>query len=760
MATSRREFIQIGGAGLGAAALGSGLTTKWWGLDPDVVHDPGTDGDQVIPTFCELCFWKCGVLAHVKDGKVTKLVGNPEHPLSRGKLCPRGTGGTGLLYDPDRLKKPLLRRTGKRGAQDFEEVSWEKALDFTAEKLLKIKKVCGSDKVALFSHGFGGSFFKHLLFAYGSANVTAPSYGQCRGPREVGFNLTYGASLGSPEVLDIAHSRCLTLIGSHLGENMHNTQVQDFAQMIANGGQLVVVDPRFSTAAGKARYWLPIRPGTDLALLLAWTHVILNEGLYDRDYVEKNATGLEELRAHVADKTPEWAFTETTIAPSTIVETARFIAGSRPASLIHPGRHVTWYGDDVQRSRAIAILNALLGSWGRRGGIFVPTQMSVPKYPVPDYSEKAKAAQDHPDGVIYPFAEEVLSHGVCDATVPGRITGKGCPIKGWIVYGSNLLQALPQRKNVEEAIQKLDLLVTIDVLPAEIVGYADVVLPEATYLERWDDISPVPWSEPYLAIRQQVVPPMYESKPGWWIAKELAKRLDLGQYFPWESGEQLVTERLKAGGHDVERLRTKGVIKGTPVPVRTDEGLELTFATPSKKIELYSKRMADAGLPPLPPYTRHEQPVDGQFRLLFGRTPTHTFGRTTNNRFLSEVYSENEVWLNAKAAKEQGLANGEVVTLVNQDGVRSQPVKLKVTQRIRPDCVFVVHGYGHTNPGLKFAKGRGMDDQTLVTRIAIDPVAGTTGMSVNFVTIEKTAGTAATDRPLSPGGAAASRAEA
>ena len=743
MTTSRREFIQIGGAGLGAAALGSGLTTKWWGLDRDVVHDPGTDGEQVVPTFCELCFWKCGVLAHVKGGRVTKLVGNPEHPLSRGRLCPRGTGGTGLLYDPDRLKKPLLRRGTKRGGQEFEEVSWEKALDFTAEQLLRIQKDCGPDKVALFSHGFGGSFFKHLLFAYGSANVTAPSYGQCRGPREVGFNLTYGASLGSPEVLDIANSRVLTLIGSHLGENMHNTQVQDFAQMIAKGGQLVVVDPRFSTAAGKARYWLPIKPGTDLALLLAWIHVILDEGLYDRDYVEKYAVGLDELRNHVADKTPEWAFTETTIPAATIAETARFIAGARPASLVHPGRHVTWYGDDVQRTRAIAILNALLGSWGRRGGIFVPTQMPVPKYPVPDYAVKPKATQDHPNGVSYPFAEEVLSHGVCDATVPGRLGGPGCPIKAWIVYGSNLLQALPQRNNVLEAIQKLDLLVAVDVLPAEITGWADVVLPEATYLERWDDIAPIPWSEPFLAVRQQVVPPMYESKPGWWIAKELGKRLGLGDYFPGESGEQLVTERLRKGGYDVDRLKAKGVVKGAPVPVRTEEGLQLAFATPSKKIELYSKQMADVGLPPLPPYTRHEQPADGQFRLLFGRTPTHTFGRTTNNRFLSEVYSENEVWLNAKAAREQGLAGGDVVTLVNQDGARSQPARLKVTQRIRPDCVFVVHGYGHTSPGLKFAKGRGMDDQSLVTRVAIDPVAGSTGMSVNFVTIERAAGASA-----------------
>ena len=145
MATNRREFIQIGGAGLGAAALGSGLTTKWWGLDPDVVHDPGTDGDRVVPTFCELCFWKCGVLAHVKDGKVTKISGNPEHPLSRGKLCPRGTGGTGLLYDPDRLKQPLLRRREARASRTSRRSPGTKALDFVAEKLAQIKKVHGPE---------------------------------------------------------------------------------------------------------------------------------------------------------------------------------------------------------------------------------------------------------------------------------------------------------------------------------------------------------------------------------------------------------------------------------------------------------------------------------------------------------------------------------------------------------------------------------------------------------------------------------------
>jgi thiosulfate reductase/polysulfide reductase chain A len=199
----------------------------------------------------------------------------------------------------------------------------------------------------------------------------------------------------------------------------------------------------------------------------------------------------------------------------------------------------------------------------------------------------------------------------------------------------------------------------------------------------------------------------------------------------------MVEARLAKGGYDVAEILTNGVLHGKPVPVTTEDGLELTFGTPSKKIELFSKQMADAGLPPLPVYTRHEEPPPGQFRLLFGRTPVHTFGRTTNNRFLSTVTDGNQVWLNAKVARERGLKDGEDVVLVNQDGVRSLAAPLKATERIRADCVFVVHGYGHTSPGLKFAKGRGLGDDGLVTRIAVDPVSGSTGMSVNFVSVDR-----------------------
>lgn len=732
---TRRQFLKIGGAAAGAAALGGGLTTRWFGLDGDPVDDPGTDGDRVVPSFCELCFWKCGILAHVKDGRVTKITGNPAHPLSRGRLCPRGTGGIGLLYDPDRLKKPMIRRE-KRGQQEFQEVSWEAALDYTAEAMLRIREKHGPEAMALYSHGYGGSWFKHLLKAYGSANIAAPSYAQCRGPREVAFQLTFGSTVGSPENLDLDHSRAIALIGSHLGENMHNTQVQDFSRAIDRGASLIVVDPRYSTAAGKARWWLPIKPGTDLALLLAWMHVLIEEGLYDRDYVEKYTVGFDRLKAHVADKTPEWAFTRTTIRPEVIVETARALGGARPAALVHPGRHVVWYGDDTQRSRAIAILNALLGSWGRKGGFFIPQALSLPSYPYTKYAYHPKAPPDAPKNSVYPLADEVLASGLCMASIPGTAA---YDVKGWLVYGTNLIQALPQPDVVQKAIQALDFIAVVDVLPMEIVGWADVVLPEATYLERCDEIDAPPWREPFAAVRQPVVEPMYDSKPGWWIARELALRLGLKDYFPWKDSVEYAMHRVHGAGLSCDEMRRTGVIRGPRVPVYFEDGLEPSFATPSGKIEIWSQRMEEAGIGGLPDYTPPEEPPPGMFRLLFGRAPMHTFGRTSNNRFLASVERGNELWLNARVATELGLRSGEMVVCVNQDGVRSEPLPLKATERIRPDCVYLVHGYGHDAKGLSFARGRGASDSRLVTRVRVDPAMGGTGMNVNFVRVERAA---------------------
>jgi thiosulfate reductase/polysulfide reductase chain A len=744
---SRRRFLKIAGAGAGVAAASASLTRL-----PARGASSGSveRGIRTVPTFCDLCFWKCNAVATVRDGVLWKIEGNPEDPLSRGRLCPRGTGGVGAHFDPDRLRSPLLRAS-IRGEERWTEVTWDEALGHVAEKMLKIKAEHGPEAVALFSHGIGGTFLKHTVKAFGSPNLAAPSFAQCRGPRDVGFELTFGEAIGSPERTDIRSARCLVLIGSHLGENMHNTQVQEFAFAVGAGATVIVADPRFSIAASKAKHYLPIRPGTDLALLLAWMNVLVGEGLYDKDYVAAHGFGFEAFAAEIAASTPEWAYPETGIEPELIRETAREMARHRPATLVHPGRHATWYGDDTQRSRAIALLNALLGSWGREGGFYQPASMDVPGYPYPPYPKSEKGKVDNPvrDGRPasaggaggnpadrrFPFASEALTTGIREAT----ITGKPYPVKGWLVYATNLIQALPNEAETIRAVQALDLLVVVDVVGSEIAGWADVVLPEAVYLERYEELNVELFREPFVALRQPVVEPPADQKPNWWIARQLAVKLGLEAFYPWKTIEEYLDRRLKGAGLSLAELRKKGVVRGPRPPIYYEEGVPPAFSTPSKKIEFYSVPLAEAGFDPVPRFRRPPAGPPGSFRLLFGRTPVHTFSRTQTNPVLAQAMDENEVWLNADVAERSGLKTGDRVRLRNQDGVVSLPVKVKATQAIRADCVYMVHGFGHTSKMLRRALGRGASDAQLVTRYETDPLMGGTGMNVNFVTLEPVA---------------------
>jgi len=728
---SRRKFLKITGATIGAAAAG-GAAMKAFTVFSRPPLSP-THGLSKIPTYCDLCFWKCGAIAYVRDGALWKIEGNPEDPLSRGRLCPRGSGGVGAHSDPDRLKRPLMRKR-QRGEEAWAEVTWDEAFDFIARKLNSIKAQYGPEAVALFSHGIGGNFLKHTMKAYGTPNISAPSFAQCRGPRDVGFRLTFGEDVSSPERTDIRNARCLVLIGSHLGENMHNTQVQEFAEAIESGASIIVVDPRFSVAASKAKHYLPIKAGTDLALLLAWMNVIVAENLYDAEYVRNHGFGFEQFAASLRPYTPDWAYPETGIEPDVIRETAREMARYRPATLVHPGRHATWYGDDTQRSRAIALLNALLGSWGRKGGFYYPQSMDVPNYPYPPYPVSTRGKVDNPNHK-YPFANEPITTGIRNAT----ITGQPYPIKGWMVYATNLLHALPNERETVEAIRNLDLLVVIDVIPSEIAGWADVVLPESVYLERHDDLNVEWFRDPFVAIRQPVVESPDDQKPNWWIAKRLAGALGLGSYYPWKNIEEYLEYRLKGAGLSYDELKQKGIIRGPKQPIYFEEGIKPEFATPSGKIEFYSVQLANAGFDPVPKYTPPKEGPPGSFRLLYGRAPVHSFSRTHSNRILSDMMDENEVWVNADVAARNGWESGNYVRLRNQDGVVSNRVKVKVTERIRPECVYLVHGFGHTSKGLRHAWGKGASDAQLITRYETDALMGGTGMNVNFVTLEPAA---------------------
>jgi thiosulfate reductase/polysulfide reductase chain A len=264
--------------------------------------------------------------------------------------------------------------------------------------------------------------------------------------------------------------------------------------------------------------------------------VLVAENLYDKEYVAKYGFGFEQFAASVAACTPEWAYPETGIEPELIRSTAREMARCKPATLVHPGRHVTWYGDDAQRSRAIALLNALLGSWGRKGGFYYPVSMDVPGYAYPEYPKAQKDKVDNPGGK-YPFADESITTGIREAT----LAGKPYPIKGWFVYATNLMEALPNAQETIQAMQNLDLMVVVDVIPSEIAGWADVVLPESIYLERHDDLNVEWFREPFVALRQPVVRSPHDQKPNWWIARTLANKLGLGNYFPWKDIEDKCT---------------------------------------------------------------------------------------------------------------------------------------------------------------------------------------------------------------------------
>lgn len=732
---TRRQFIKISAVATGGLAVIKPALS--WA--PDFLKKDITPLDeskaQRFPTFCEVCFWKCaGFTYHNKEGKIQKIIGNKNDPHSNGRFCPRGTGGIGMYYDNDRLKTPMKRVAGKDGADDyFEEVSWDDAFDMIAANMKKIAKEHGPESMALLYHASSGSYFKHLMKAYGSKNIAKPSYAQCLGPREAGFVATFGAGVSSPEPTDIKNTQCLVLIGNHVGENMHNGYVQEVADALERGVSIVTVDPRFSTIASKSKYWLPIKPATDMALLLSWIHVIIYEELYDKKYVEQYTFGLDELKSHVKNFTPEWAYTKTDINPKDIRDTAYEMAKAAPATIVHPGRHTTWYGDDTQRTRAIAILNALLGSYGKKGGWYFAEKKAVPTFPHPEYPHPKWTWKDI-TRKTYKSAGTGISNDLIKASLPSNTNEH--KIKGWFVVGTNLLSTVPDQQITLDAINNLDFMCVVDTMPAEITGYADLILPECTYLERYDDIRSSQHRFPNIALRMPAAAPRFNSKPGWWMAKQIAERLGLGDYFAYDTVEEELDWKFKQMGTSLEEMKKIGVKQfDKEKALYLEEDEEYYFNTDTGKIELYSLDLEAKGYDPMPKYTEHKQPDPGFYRLIYGRAPMHTFGRTSNNPNLVDLMDENKVWVNPKVAKIWGIEADQEVWLENQDGKQSTfSIKVRITERIRHDSVYMIHGFGSTKKELSRAYGKGASDSELITNVKYDPIMGGTGMRENFVT--------------------------
>ncbi len=725
---SRRSLLKSAGA-VTAAAVTSSRSSEAEAFDLLPVPEAPVP-DRVVPSFCEVCFWNCGLKAHVKGNRVLYVTGHPDHPSSRGKLCARGNAGADFITNPDRLRYPMVR-VGKRGEGKFERVGWPVAYRTIAEGFQRIKAKHGSRALAVFYHGKSGPMVRNMMIAFGCPNYAAPAYAQCKGPRNVGYKLTFGVKLPSPEPLDLDRTDCMVLFGSHLGENAHNSQVQQFVAARRRGASLVVLDPRLSTVAARADLWLPVRPGSDTAVILAWLHLLIARDRYDRTFVEQHCTGFEQLAAHVKPFTPAWAAKQAGVPARDIERAYDMMVKAMPAVVVHPGRHVTWYGEaDTQRARGQAILNALLGAWWREGGTFRPSRPTLADFPGPDYPE----LPDHVDKAAerFPFALEPTTNGIRDATR----TGKPYPIKGWFVHGTNLIQSMPNVHHTEEALRALDFLAVCDVQPTEITRWADVLLPEDIYLERYDDLSAWPGKRPFIALRQPAVTSPYDTRPGWRIAKELGTALGVGDFFAFDTIEQFLEARLVGTGVTLAQLKRDGVaFPKVDVKPYLAPGEQVHWHTPSGKVELYSERLKAAGFDPLPVHRPLPEPPRGMLRLLYGRSPMHTFGRTQNLQILGDLDPGNCLWLNPCCAKALGIKHRTPVMLENPHGDLTGPLVARISERVQKKTVYTVHGFGHRAPGLRQTCCTGGSDTDVIDDYAVDPISGGTGMRVQFVRV-------------------------
>ena len=722
---NRRRFLTwtTGGA-LGAAAAGYILKLE---------HTPETREEGVnrveIPTTCEMCVNKCSLIAVVENGVVHKLNPNPASPKSRGMLCARGNAGIQQVYDPARLKKPLIR-AGERGEGKWRPATWEEAWDFAAKKLSAVKEKYGPQGSLWSStESFQEIFFKNLGLSFGSPNIV-------RHPTLclASVNLAYSATFGTVPAFDLANAKYIVMSGANRFESFITPDTMDLIESTTERkARLIYLDPRFTITASKSDEWYPIKPGTDLAFILAMLHVIVGENRYDKEFVSTYTVGFDKLAEHVKSYTPEWAERETEIPAKAIVQITHEFSDAAPRAVFYAGRRSSWYRDDFHSRRAQAILNAVVGSWDREGGMVPNGKIALgeleffpwddPVAPRVEEIDKNFPMAAKGDGVYLKLRENVL------AATP-------YPVKAWMIHKQDPMNALPDQAKTIRMLQQMDFVGVVDVQMSDTAWYADVIFPESTYLERQDPAEVMSGICPVVVYRQPVIKPLHDTKPTLDIVQGLAKRLNLSQYFDFTI-EQWVNAQLKELPLEtpVDYLKKHGIYAPPGFPkYGTTLNAEHRFVTKSGKIELFSERLQELGYDPLPIYQSPTPPPAGMLRLILGRKAYFTHANSTNNPWLNAFDSENRLWLNPVTADSLGVADGQLVEATSTVG--SVRLKAKITQEIRPDCTFMLHGFGKRAKWQRLTAGVGACDAQIL-ETAWDKVSGNAALHETFVKVRR-----------------------
>lgn len=653
-------------------------------------------GEQVIRSVCRICHGGCGVLVHVKDGKVVRVKGDPASPMNKGWMCVKGVMTPEIANHPDRLTHPLKRK-GKRGSGEWERISWDEALGEIAAKVDNFRKESGPESIAL-GQGTGRHHYMHVVRfanALGTPNWYEPGLAQCFIPRITVSNLTYGGFVVGDYYGDVP-PKCILFWGHNpLVSGPDGELAPSVKRALDKGCKAIAIDPRRSETAKRCEQWLPIRPGTDAALALAMIHVIINENLHDKEFVDKWTTGFEELKAQVPSCTPDWAEKVTWVKAEDIVRAARTYALNKPA-ILEWGLGIEQNINSLQTVRAIAILRAITGNIDIPGGDILGMNI-IRSYP----TLKDKLLEGMAKKRL--GAEEFKLLGGWRAFMPSAHipalykairTGDPYRIRALLLFGNNPLITVANSKEVYESLKRLDLLVVTDLFMTPTAAQADYVLPAAL----WPEVEQVigyPLVVENMVFAQPKITQVGECRQDEWIMDELSEILNLPD--SEKTLADVMNYQLEPLGITYQELKEK-VFLYPPHEYRRYE--KAGFRTPSRKIELYCKTLERMGYDPLPsykeppesPYSSPELAKEFLYVLTTGSRRTEFFHSEHRQiPSLRKRRPDPQVEMHEEVAKLHGINKGDWVKISSPRG--SIRMKALITEDINPKVINVEHGW-------------------------------------------------------------------
>ncbi len=694
---------------------------------------------EIKKTHCQFCEKYCGVLVHVQDDKVIKTEGNPEDPLSQGFTCERNRLAIKWLYHPDQLMHPL-KRVGERGEGKWQRVTWDQALDEIAEKLKEIRARYGPEALGVFEGTVRGNEYWHrarFLSLFGNPqNLFHP--GVICGCNLMAINNAVTGDITCFGA-DYQHANCAVLWGMNPPETNERLWITITRSKRERGMKIIAIDPRRTKTAERADIWLQLRPGTDGALGMGWLNVIINEGLYDKDFVERWTVGFEELAERVQEYPPQRVAEITWLAPDEIIESARMYATTRPACIGY-GVATDQIGLNATVAEQIRIvLRAITGNIDVLGGHLITrpgqeitggafitgSQLGLLEKLSPEQRRKQMGYDvcrlmslrgyevsagpiEKVYGVPAPYEVRLAAH--TSMLWPAILEGKPYPIKAMICWGSNPMAWAGNVKSAYAALKSpnLELHVVQELFMTPTAQLADYVLPAASWMERvlctnFMDLGSI------LCGGERAIPPLGERKDAYDFWRALALKMGQEEYWPWPTLEEVSEYRLKPLGITVKELADQVVLfPASMFNIKEKDGRlvkheyeETGFPTPSGKVELYSSALEKLGYDPLPYYEEPpESPVSTpevarEYPLIL----------TTGGKFMPMFHSEWRQWgigtrekhpdplmdIHPETARELGISDGDWAYIETRRGRIKQ--KARLNPGILRNVINAEHGW-------------------------------------------------------------------